>query len=246
MRLSTAGEAMQAAYRELYGVESVILRHGFDKPALPPGMPRDPEGIIIGFVGNAYGRDAWEAFLGAVARLNDSGRLPRLRVRAFGSGVPYRHPGVEIEDRGWQPAEMMLQEIADTDFCYLPYWFEPHKRRHVELSFPGKFGTYLAAGRPVLFHGPEYADIAWTVRQYGVGVCVHSLLLKDITAAVERLILDAPFRESCIRAAQAAFQSEFNAGQMLENFARLIGVDPDNLATRASGPDFAHPGTQYG
>ena len=34
--LTTAGEAMQEAYEREYGVKSVILRHGFESPALPP------------------------------------------------------------------------------------------------------------------------------------------------------------------------------------------------------------------
>jgi len=227
--LSTAGEAMQEAYEKEYGIKSVILRHGFDRPVFPTKMPRDANGIIIGFVGNAYGPDAWQAFLAAAAQINAGARTPRIKVRAFGPGVPYRSPGVEMEDRGWQPTEAMLQEIAKTDFCYLPYWFEPQKRRHVELSFPNKFETYLAAGRPVLFHGPAYAGIAQTIRQYGVGLCVHSLDEAEITGAVERLILDNSLKESCSRAALAAFHAEFNATKMIANFAELIGIDPDML-----------------
>ena len=225
-RLSTAGEAMQEVYEKEYGIQSVILRHGFERSASPPKTLRDANGIVIGFVGNAYGPDAWEAFLAAVAQINASERLPGITVRAFGPGVPYRRAGVEIEDRGWQPAEVMLQEIAKTDFCYLPYWFEPRKRRHVELSFPNKFETYLAAGRPVLYHGPEYAGITQVINQYGVGICVHSLSPAEIADALKRLIINHPLRDSFSRAALAAFQSEFNATRMMENFARLIGVQP--------------------
>lgn len=230
--LSTAGEAMQKAYEKEYGIQSVILRHGFDRPASPPKTPRNANGISIGFVGNAYGPDAWQAFLAAAAKINAGGKLPRIKLSAFGPGVPYRCPGVEIEDRGWQPAEEMLAQIADTDFCYLPYWFDSVKRRHVELSFPNKFETYMAAGRPVFYHGPEYAGIADTIRQYGVGLCVPSLHQTDICNALERMILDRPLRESCCREALAAFEKEFNHDRMMENFAKLIGVDPGVFRNR--------------
>jgi glycosyltransferase involved in cell wall biosynthesis len=123
----------------------------------------------------------------------------------------------------------MLAQIAQTDFCYLPYWFDPGKRRHAELSFPNKFETYLAAGRPVLFHGPDYAGIAAAVQEYGVGICVHSLNQDEIASALERLILDASLRETLSQRATAAFQAEFNAAVMMKNFATLIGVDPDSL-----------------
>lgn len=231
--LSTAGEAMQQAYEKEYGVKSVILRHGFERAVCPGEHCRDPNEIVIGFVGSPYGRDAWTAFLETVAYLNSLGRLPRIRLRVFGNGeFPYRQEGVEIDFRGWQPQEMMLQEIAQTDFCYLQYWFEPHKRRHTELSFPNKFETYLAAGRPVLFHGPAYAGIARTIVQYGVGPSVHSLDKAEIEATLKQLILDPPLREKFSQASLTAFQSEFNADKMIRNFASLIGVDPDLLLGR--------------
>jgi glycosyltransferase involved in cell wall biosynthesis len=225
--LSTAGEAMQQVYEKEYGVKSVILRHGFEAPVLPPTKAAAHQEIVIGFVGNAYGRETWTAFLQAVARLNATGALPPIRLKVFGPGFPYRQPGVEVDNRGWQPAAVMLRQIAETDFCYLQCWFDPGKRRHAELSFPNKLQTYLAAGRPILFHGPVYAGIAETVRKYGFGLCLHSLDEEQISTAIGRLIVDQPLRESFSRAALAAFHAEFNATKMLTNFAELIGVSPD-------------------
>jgi glycosyltransferase involved in cell wall biosynthesis len=223
--LSTAGEAMQSTYEKDYGVKSVILRHGFETPALPSDNPKKERGIVVGFAGSIYGRDAWEAFLSAIACLNASGRLPPVEVRIFGkSEFPYQHYGVRIETRGWRSAEAMLNEIAETDFCYLPYWFEPKKRRHVELSFPNKFETYLAAGRPILYHGPEYAGIVETINQYGVGLCVHSLNKEEISSVLERMIADHYSMNVCNQSAISAFKNEFNAETMLKNFALLINV----------------------
>jgi glycosyltransferase involved in cell wall biosynthesis len=228
--LSTAGEAMQQVYLKEYGVKSVILRHGFETPVLAAPKSAANQEIVIGFVGNAYGPETWTAFLKAVARLNALETLPPISIRVFGgAGFPYRQPGVTVDDRGWQPAETMLRQIAATDFCYLQYWFNPAKRRHTELSFPNKLETYLAAGRPVLFHGPDYAGVAATIREYGVGLCIHSLDEEQICTALSRFILDQPLRESCGQAALAAFHAEFNAAKMMMNFAELIGVDPSLL-----------------
>lgn len=227
--LSTAGEAMQRTYEKEYGVRSVILRYGLNTAISPSKTKRGDEDILIGFVGSAYGRDAWESFLTAVAQLNESKKFPPIRIRTLGGKFPYRRDGVEIEERGWRPEESMLQEIAETDFCYLPYWFESKKRRHVELSFPNKFETYVAAGRPVFFHGPAYAGVAEIIRQYGVGLCVHSLCLEEIGLALEKMITDSFLRESFSRAALSAFHLEFNAKVMMKNFAELIGVKPEIL-----------------
>jgi glycosyltransferase involved in cell wall biosynthesis len=229
--LSTAGEAMQRAYTREYGVKSVILRHGFAHPVPLPESRSTQNGIVIGFVGSVYGLDAWEAFLKTVTLLNTLGTLPTIRLRVFGGGtIPRVSDGVEIENWGWHSPEVMLRELAATDFCYLPYWFDPAKRRHVELSFPNKFETYLAAGRPVFYHGPEYAGIASAVQDYGVGLCVSSLDQDVIASALTRLIQEKALRRSFEKAALSAFRSEFNAEVMLANFAQLIGVSPELLA----------------
>jgi len=233
--LSTAGEAMQAAYRREYGVDSVILRHGFERAATAP-RPSRRDGVVVGFVGSVYGRDAWGAFLAALARLNASGRYPAIRIRMFGSGgLPCATDGVRIEHRGWAPAEDMLREIAETDFCYLPYWFEPRRRRHVELSFPNKLETYMAAGKAVLYHGPEYAGVVRTIRDYGLGMCVHSLSPGAVAEAVGRLISDDALRGAMEAAALRAFREEFNLGVLLRNFASLIGVEPRALVSDGGG-----------
>ena len=224
--VSTSGERMQEVYRAEYDVDSVILRHGFESPAKAATRSEKRDEIVVGFVGSPYGRDAWSAFLSAVGRLNRSGTLPRISLRVFGGGTfPYRHDDVPIEVRGWQPPQVMLNEVAETDFCYLAYWFEPAKRRHVELSFANKFETYVAAARPVFFHAPKYAGMSGAIRKYGVGLCVETLEESDVCEAVERLVTDAPLRASMSQCAAAAFHAEFNARVMMRNFAALIGVE---------------------
>jgi hypothetical protein len=227
-QVSTISEAMQAEYRRLYGLESVILRYGHDLGDAP-GAPADrqPEAIVIGFCGSVYGEDAWRGFLTACARINAEGRLPPVKILIFGSTTfPYPHPGVEVTCRGWLPVRGMLRGLAAADFCYLPYWFTPEKRRHAELSFPTKLTTYLAAGRPVLYHGPPYADASRLMATWRLGVRVHSLAGAGLEAALKLLGRDRQLQNTCHQAAAAAFRQEFNSTVMQGNFARLIGVDP--------------------
>ncbi len=227
-RVSTVSEAMQAEYRRLYGLESVILRYGHDLADAPETPPdRQPEAMVIGFCGSVYGEDAWRGFLTACARLNAEGRLPPVKILIFGSAAfPYPHPGVDVICRGWLPVREMLRGLAAADFCYLPYWFTPEKRRHAELSFPTKLTTYLAAGRPVLYHGPQYAGASRLMTTWRPGLEVHSLASVDLEAALERLGRDRQLQKTCHQAAAAAFRLEFNSIVMQGNFARLIGVDP--------------------
>jgi glycosyltransferase involved in cell wall biosynthesis len=236
-RVSVVSSAMQEAYRREYGLDSLILRYGHDledASALPQKQPQQ-QGIVVGFAGNVYGEDAWRSFLKAVARLNAGGSLPPIKIQAFGrDDFPYSHDGVEVACQGWLPRGELLRRLAGVDFCYLPYWFMPNRRRHAGLSFPTKLTTYLAAGRPVLYHGPEYADVSRIMRTWGLGLSVHSLASEDIGAAVTRLARDLDLQRDCQRAAATAFRLEFNSTVMKRNFAQLIGVAPDYLEEKVA------------
>jgi hypothetical protein len=228
-RVSVVSEAMQRDYRGRYGLESSLLRFGHNLSDAPDAPVRHPEATVVGFAGSVYGEDAWRAFLAACARLNEGGRLPPLKIQLFGAeGFPYPHPGVEVTCQGWLPLQEMLRNLAATDFCYLPYWFTPERHRHAQLSFPTKLTTYLAAGRPVLYHGPADADVSSIIRTQGLGLRVHSLASEDLKAAVTRLATDRQVHHDCQRAADRAFHLEFNDAVMRRNFAKLIGIAPES------------------
>ena len=225
-RVSTVSEAMQEAYRQEYGLDSQLLRHGHDweDSAVSPEVNSPRQGVTVGFVGNVYGEDAWLAFLAACARLNAEGGLPPVGVRLLGGKCfPYPHPGVAVDNQGWLPRKEMLRRLAAVDFCYLPYWFTADKRRHAELSFPTKLTTYMAAGRPVLYHGPEYAGVTRIIRAYGLGLCVHSREPEILSLLIKSLITDRELQKALSKASLAAFAGEFNMEVMLKNFASLLG-----------------------
>ena len=69
--LSTAGEAMQRVYRQKYGVNSVILRHGLETLTQPPdNYDKDQNEVIICFVGSLYGKESWMAFFSWCASMD--------------------------------------------------------------------------------------------------------------------------------------------------------------------------------
>lgn len=220
--LSTSGEAMKKEYKELYGVDSVILRHGFDNPAVLTKKEVVNGSIKIGFAGSVYGKETWSAFLSAVENYNSSNKQ-KIKIVAFGNDqFPIIHSTVEIENRGRRNLEEVLKGISETDFCYLPYWFEKEKRKHCELSFPNKFETYIAAGRPVFYHGPEYAGIKTTIENYGVGISVHTLNSDEICGALSSFIRNVSARIIMEKNAEEAFNMEFNKEKMLRNFNKLV------------------------
>jgi glycosyltransferase involved in cell wall biosynthesis len=226
-RVSTVSETMQEVYRQEYGLDSQLLRHGHDLEdgVSLPAVHGFQQAITVGFAGNFYGEDSWRAFLGACARINAQDGFCPIKIVVFGGKhFPYPHPGVEVDQQGWLPRREMLRRLATVDFCYLPYWFDDNKRRHAELSFPTKLTTYVAAGRPVLYHGPEYAGVNKIIQHYGLGVCVYSLKPDIVALTVKLLLTDRDLRREISHASLTAFVREFNTEVMLKNFANLLGL----------------------
>ncbi|MFZ2089298.1 MAG: glycosyltransferase [Desulfobaccales bacterium] len=238
-QVSTVSEAMQADYRRRYGLKSVILRYGHDlEDAVGEAQNSNPENTVVGFAGTVYGEDAWRSFLAACVRINAAGRLPPIKIRIFGNeGFPYPHPGVEVICEGWLPRQEMLRRLAAVDFCYLPYWFAPDKRRHAELSFPTKLTTYIAAGRPVLYHGPTWAFAHEVMQRWQVGAGAHSLDPEEISWVIIRVSLDEPLKKTFSLASRQAFEQEFNSGVMLGNFLKLISQEPPPHSINRQNPD---------
>ena len=58
-----------------------------------------------------------------------------------------------VKMREGQDCARLIQDLSELDLLYLPYWFSEAMREESDLSFPSKLTTYLATGRPVLFHG---------------------------------------------------------------------------------------------
>ncbi len=247
-RVSTISEAMQADYRRRYGLDSLILRYGHDPAdAMARPSPKDQENTVVGFAGNVYGEDAWRSFLAAGALLNAEGGLPPVKIRVFGNeAFPYPHPGVEVTCEGWLPRREMLRRLAGVDFCYLPYWFAPAKRRHAELSFPTKLTTYLAAGRPVLYHGPAWAGAQEVMQRWQVGLSVNSLDPAAVSRVMVRLSLDEPLKEKFSLASREAFMEEFNSRVMLARFRQLIGLEAAPPSRHKQNQDQPVYCTQHG
>ena len=90
------------------------------------------------------------------------------------------------------------------------------------LCVPSKLYGALAAGRPVLFIGPEESEVAYTIREAGCGATV---LPGNTDAAVEALLAvyrDRELRESQGKAAREYFERYCDRAISTERFRRIL------------------------
>lgn len=231
LRCSTASEGMQAAYKQQYGVDSVVLIHGLSSNLWqPPAQYRQSKEFIIGFAGNLYANQEWYALLDALSSVGWCIGGHEITIRVLSpylnlKGVDKMH----IEYLGWRSVGKTLKLLAQTDVTYLPYWFDKDRELSVRQCFPNKLSTYLAAGRPVFYHGPECASVARFLQRYPAGYSCHSLDPTEIVQGLNRLISDPQYYSDAVRAGQEALCKELSLEVFRSRFATLLGVNVNQL-----------------
>jgi len=233
VRCSVVSEEMQNEYEKRYGVESVILRHGIHPDKIMPpakGLNKKKQ-FVIGVAGTFQGE--WQPLLSALSKLDWQIDGRDVIVRSMGRRVDlnfHSQGKMHFEYLGWRSSvEEVIELLSQVDITYLPYWFDEFHRLFVRLSFPTKLPTYLAAGRPVLFHGPEDSSPARFFRRFPVGLCCHSLEESKIIECLHRFATDREFYAMATEAGQAALDQELNLRVFLRLFATLIGIEEGEL-----------------
>jgi len=236
VKCGVASEGMAEEYEEKYGVDPVVLIHG-----VHPGLRRPPttgltteRQFIIGFVGSLYAWREWQALLSALSKVNWQIEGRDIVIRVLGSGASFYSQGkAHIEYLGWRPFEETIDLMSQVDVAYLPYWFDESHKLSVRLCFPNKLTAYLAAGKPVLFHGPKDSSPARFFRRFPVGLCCHSLEEAEIVESLRRFVTDREFYAAAGQAAQMAIDQELDLRIFRRRFATLIGIQEDELVPLA-------------
>jgi hypothetical protein len=153
----------------------------------PARLNSSSDSFTIGLAGQLYASKEWQALLKALDLTNWTVDGKQIVIRYFGRHpISHAHPNARIDTLGWKPERECLALMSTMDALYCPYWFDPVFESEARFSFPSKLVTYLAAGRPVFFHGPDYSSSVPLFRERDIGICCHSLephiVLRDLKA----------------------------------------------------------------
>jgi hypothetical protein len=218
--------AMQNEFRSKYGVQTTILRHSISQRLWRTSVRRhDSDSLIIGFAGSTYTPSEWEALFAALNTIHWRFDGRSVRIRILASHFVFKSKcAAHVEYFGWRPIEEVIALLSEADILYLPYRFDSGFEEAAQMGFPTKLSTYLAAGVPVLYHGPQEASVTHFMREYPVGACCHS---QDSMAILDALsaVLESQFQQQFSKVQQRALASEFSDEVFRRRFADLIGVD---------------------
>jgi hypothetical protein len=218
---STASWAMARDYAERYGIETVAVVPPMDLSiAQPPADRPAGGGLRIGFAGQVYASEEFSALRLALEALSAEGRHGDVTCHAYSSSLRVGADPV-LKVHRWLPQRELLVELARADLLYCPYWFSATMREEANLSFPSKLTSYIAAGRPVLFHGRADSSPARFLRQNGAAFFCFRPGVSAIKETIARALSDDDTYARTAHAARELLETQLSADALRHSFARF-------------------------
>jgi len=233
-----ASWAMAEQYHNDYGVRAVPFLPSLDASlAISPAKKiHNGSDLIIGAAGKIYPVEVWNALFKALDSINwkIGNRNVKIRILARDANLianGKRH----FEFLGWRSQGETVKLLSEADALYCPYWFDSYYETVTQLSFPGKLTTYLAAGRPVLFHGPAYASPAKFLKANNAGFACHSLDPSQIIGVLSQITSDKDSYAKVAENGRAVFDKYLTTESLRKNFAEFLEVDESYLRHSEEG-----------
>jgi hypothetical protein len=182
--------------------------------------------IYIGFAGTLYDSGQLDCLISAIGQFGWSINERPIKLRIIGNYFRFNklNRPANIELLGWRDTEATRGLLSECAFTYLPIPFGADFEEFARLAFPTKLSTYLAAGRPVLVHGPDYSAPVKFCNENGFGRICTSMNEGDLQETVMHLLGE---REcpSLINSVRQTFERNFSRPVMRQSFAEFLGVD---------------------
>jgi glycosyltransferase involved in cell wall biosynthesis len=225
---AVASWAMADRYNELYACNAIPVIPSLDHSwsVAPAKSIHNRDTVIIGFAGQLYAEAEWLNLLLMFEKVNWIISKKKIILRVLGRSLHVTANSVHnIEFLGWHNQLETIRLLSETDMLYCPYWSNPVFHEEARYSFPSKLTTYLAAGRPVFFHGPAYASPARFLLEHDAAIFCHDLSPVNIYNCIERLIRDDELYERLASNGHKAFQTCLTIDIMRKQFEKFIRIN---------------------
>jgi glycosyltransferase involved in cell wall biosynthesis len=210
--------AMQAFYKERFGVESTVLfgSSGMVEQGASSKKIRGP--LKIGYFGAvaAWQRDALKAVASALngtdTELYIYSGVERLPADILLDGVHFK---------GSVAPQDVLTEMQNYDAVLLPISFQQKIRNMSQFNIATKMSEYLACGVPVLAVGPPYSAMIHYLNDYKAAITVASDKENDIREGFKQL-RNAQYVAELLKNAQKLVTDEVGSGPMRRVWASVV------------------------
>jgi glycosyltransferase involved in cell wall biosynthesis len=228
--VATASHPMADEFRNRFHAKAIPVISSYPRAMArsPAAEPHPGASVTIGIAGQFYAADEWLRLLAALEAANWSVAERRISIVAMGPARPPAMPSSHVTFLGWKSQTEAVGLLNDCDFLYCPYPFDPAMEEVARLSFPSKLVLYLAAGRPVIFHGPAYSAAARYIADTGCGILAPNLPAEAILLEIAKMAGNYQLYSELALKAHCAFLEDFTLESMARSFNDFIGSGTDD------------------
>lgn len=216
---------MSVEYQNKYAIPTVPIISSLSEQIIVPPAQRmnDSKDFVIGMAGQFYALSEWQTLLTMLDQCDWRINNKNVRIKVLGRSFNmFASRQTNIEYLGWRSQEEAIRCLADADLLYLPYWFSEDFKEEARLSFPSKLVTYFAAGRPIIFHGPDYASPSIYLTVNKAGFICNSTDPEQLKKTLEEIIANNDQYQEVILNSRAALHRDFTLEKLQENFYQFI------------------------
>jgi glycosyltransferase involved in cell wall biosynthesis len=231
-KMAAASINMTKIYMEKYEANTVPVIPSLNPAAIiTPVIENNKEHIIIALAGQIYALDAWNSLLEAMDSVdwNIKGKKVKIRIMSYYLPNISGHSARNIEFLGYRGQNESIRLLSESDILYLPYWFDVNYDDVVRLSFPSKLTSYLAAGKPVLCHAPDYSSPADFISENNAGFVCSSMDKSEILKSIDLIDNSHDLVKDYTENGRIALKKILSDENLKQRFAEFLEIDIDKL-----------------
>ena len=111
---------------------------------------------------------------------------------------------------------------SDAALLFLPLSWDTKSPDIIATASPGKFTDYLASGRPMLVHAPDYSYIAKYVNKHHIGLIVDQNDTQLLAEKMRQFFKKPSLAQTYINQALEIFQQEYDAVKNAQKMMRIL------------------------
>jgi glycosyltransferase involved in cell wall biosynthesis len=121
--------------------------------------------------------------------------------------------------RPFQPEDVLAETLSAIDIHIITL-----REEFAGLVVPSKIYGVLAAGRPVVYSGPEESEVAEFVREWSVGYVVAAGDQDALRRAIEALVRDEGLRRELGRRGREVAEAQCGKDVSVERYMRALSL----------------------
>lgn len=234
--IATTSYNLMTEYQKKFKVNPVLITLGIEdklcinvkdlKVRLQSRVESDT--LTIGVLGNnpgnpVYALQAWGTLISSLDYFQWNIAGKKIKIRYIGRYIYLDAMNANIEFLGGRSIEDSIRLLSEVDLLYYPSSFEQSMAESLRFNtLPIELTYYLAAGRPILLHGPMDSEASQFLAHYGISVSLPDVTQASIFQSLTRSIWDKEIYETKADNGQKVLKDNLTISRVKDQFKQFL------------------------